>query len=315
MNSNFIDALRRRDIEAIRRCPKSDLHNHAYLGGERKHLESLTGKTIPALSRKIATMSDMHRWVEKHIQPVLPSNSLGRETAYKATFHQAKMDGVVVLDFCEDIWTKTLFRDSAKEMTNVIKRCHREVAPMITIRPTLGISRHCSVETILEWFEPFLELDYYRAIDLYGDEFAQPISNFKNIYRRAKEEGMVLKAHVGEWGDAASVQEAVETLELDEVQHGISVAQSVDTMKWLSNHNIQLNICPTSNIMLGRVKHYSTHPIRTIFDHGIKVTINTDDVLVFGQGVSEEYLNLFCAQLFSEQELDDIRQQVLPPSP
>ena len=41
--------------------------------------------------------------------------------------------------------------------------------------------------------------------DLYGDELVQPIENFKPIYRRAKSEGLRLKAHVGEWGTADDV--------------------------------------------------------------------------------------------------------------
>lgn len=83
-------------------------------------------------------------------------------------------------------------------------------------------SRHCPVNLLEEWIAPFLEKDCFFSIDLYGDEMAQPIKNFKSIYRKAKEKGLILKAHVGEWGCANSVKEAVEELELNEVQHGIS---------------------------------------------------------------------------------------------
>ncbi|MGD9202303.1 MAG: hypothetical protein PVI26_12120 [Chitinispirillia bacterium] len=59
---------------------------------------------------------------------------------------------------------------------------------------------------------------------------------------------MVLKAHIGEWGNADSVKEAVEELELTEIQHGISAAESICLMNWLADHNIQPNICPTSDV-------------------------------------------------------------------
>ena len=78
-------------------------------------------------------------------------------------------------------------------------------------------------------------------------------------------------------------------LELDEVQHGIAAAQSEPVMRFLANNRIRLNICPTSNVMLGRVQSLDTHPIRMLFDAGVIVTINTDDVLVFGQGVSGSF--------------------------
>ena len=59
--------------------------------------------------------------------------------------------------------------------------------------------------------------------------------------------------------------------------------------------------------MLGRVETLATHPIRRLFDAGVVVTVNTDDVLVFGQGVSEEFLSLYHARVFDPEELNAIR--------
>jgi adenosine deaminase len=103
------------------------------------------------------------------------------------------------------------------------------------------------------------------------------------------------------------VWRAVGELELDEVQHGIAAAQSEAVMRFLADNRIRLNICPTSNIMLGRVETLATHPIRRLFDAGVVVTVNTDDVLVFGQGVSEEFLSLYHARVFDPEELNAIR--------
>ena len=79
-------------------------------------------------------------------------------------------------------------------------------------------------------------------------------------------------------------------------------------MRWLSKHKIQLNICPTSNIMLKRVSSYSEHPIKELFENGVPVTINTDDLLIFDSSVSEEYLKLYENKVFSIGELEIIRQ-------
>ncbi|PWE79653.1 hypothetical protein XF30_25690 [Bradyrhizobium sp. SUTN9-2] len=54
-------------------------------------------------------------------------------------------------------------------------------------------------------------------------------------------------------------------------------------------------------------KSLATHPIRRVFDAGVVVIINTDDVLVFGQGVSEEFLNLYTVGLSDAEELEAIR--------
>ena len=120
----------------------------------------------------------------------------------------------------------------------------------------------------------------------------------------------VPKADLHNHGFAAADREyrAVEVLELDEVQHGIAAAESPAVMRFLADHRIRLNICPTSNILLGRVKRLEEHPIRKLFDAGVRVTVNTDDAIVFGVGVSEEFLRLHRAGVFSAAELDMIRQ-------
>ena len=122
---------------------------------------------------------------------------------------------------------------------------------------------------------------------------------------------MKCKAHAGEFGTADSVMEAIEVLELDAVQHGIGAAGSSTVMKWLAGLQIPLNVCPTSNIRLKRISSYKTHPIRILFDHGVNVTVNTDDALVFRDGNSEQYRKLYRCGLFTPDELDMIRKNGL----
>lgn len=159
----------------------------------------------------------------------------------------------------------------------------------------------------MAWMEPFLALGCFQTLDLSGDELAQPIERFVPLYRLAKSAGLVLRAHVGEWGNADDVWRAVEVLELDSVQHGIAAASSPRVMRFLADNRISLNICPTSNVLLGRVDAMKAHPIRILVDAGVPVTINSDDILVFGQSVSEEYLNLYRAGVLTAVELDRIR--------
>ncbi len=104
-----------------------------------------------------------------------------------------------------------------------------------------------------------------------GDELAQPIENFKPLYRMAKASGPAAEGARRRMGRRDSVQRAVEELELDEVQHGIAAAQSKAVMRFLADHRIRLNICPTSNVMLGRVETLAAHPIRKLYDAGSKL--------------------------------------------
>ena len=291
--------------------PKSDLHNHCLLGGKRSFIEKFYGKKFQNFNAAQPGIGDLNRWIGDELRPFfqLPD---AFEKAVEAAFVQAKFDGVTVLEMSIDVTFGSIFHVSPGRIAAVLKFYHEAVAPGIDFRPELGFPRNRSLHTLLSCFEPFPDLNYFKSIDLYDDEFAQPIANFRELCRFARSRGMKCKAHAGEFGSADSVKEAVETLELDAVQHGIGAAASPGVMKWLADHNIVLNVCPTSNIKLKRVRSYKTHPIRILYDHGVKVTVNTDDALVFGDGVSEQFLKLHKSGTFSADELNQIRLNGLP---
>ncbi len=307
MNEEFQQALRAADLEAIRRVPKADLHNHGWAGADPASVGVILGRRIDPVAHKLASMAEMHTWAGENFGKVDP---MLRPELFEAAFVRAARDGLVRFEIGDDVWASTL-DGSAENMTHILKRAHQRGAPGVEWIPQLGMSRHCQIEDIRRWMEPFLELRFYRTVDLSGDESAQPIENFKPIYRLAKANGLRLKAHVGEWGDADSVRRAVEELELDEVQHGIAAAESPSVMRFLADNRIRLNICPTSNVMLGRFETLASHPIRKLFDAGVRVTVNTDDMAMFGQSVSDEFLNLYKAGCLNEKELDQIRENGL----
>jgi len=200
-----------------------------------------------------------------------------------------------------------VFYDGAiEELVQAVKRIHKIYAPDVIFIPEIAFSSYTPIDEINEKLDRFLDQHYFKSIDMFGDEFKVP--TFKKVFRKAKEKGLILKAHVGEFGTAELVRKAVEELELDQVQHGIAAADSKSVMSWLCANKIQLNICPTSNILLSRVENYRVHPIRKLYDNGIKVTINTDDMIIFDQSVSQEFFNLYNAGVFNSTELNEIRE-------
>jgi adenosine deaminase len=307
MDEAFQQALKAGDLQAIRKCPKADLHNHGWAGAEPAAVGAIIGGSFAPIDHRLNSMDEMHDWSGEHFGNIDPKL---RPRLFEAAFSRAVRDGLVRYELGDDVWAATL-DGSAENVTNILRRAHQRGAPDVEWIPQLGMSRHCRIEDIRRWMEPFLELRFYRTLDLSGDEFAQPIENFKPLYRLAKANGLRLKAHAGEWGDADSVRRAVEELELDEVQHGIAAADSQSVMRFLAENRIRLNICPTSNLMLGRVESLASHPIRKLFDAGVRVTINTDDMAMFGQSVSDEFLNLYKSGCLNEKELDQIRENGL----
>ena len=309
----FVDALIQENLEAIRRCPKSDLHNHFVLGGSRHFLREYSGRDILPIKHPLHSMDEMHAWNSKNIGTIFETPE-GRRMLIQATFLQAKDDGVTILEIGEDVWgLGEFFNGSIEELVDAFETAHQEIAPDIELRLQIGMSRHCDIAYLENCLSHFWGCKAFYSIDLYGDELAQPIENFKAIYRRAKFEGLRLKAHVGEWGKAEDVRRAVECLELDEVQHGISAAEDPSVLRFLRDNHIRLNITPSSNYLLGRVTDLKNHPIAELYRNGIDVTINSDDVLIFDSDVSKEYLRLYQCGCLNADELDDIRKSGLKP--
>ncbi|MFA9376022.1 MAG: hypothetical protein ACERKZ_04625 [Lachnotalea sp.] len=196
-----------------------------------------------------------------------------------------------------------------QEFIHTIEKYRKAIAPDIIFIPEISICRtenndfkEYQIETVLE----ILKLNYFDSIDMVGDENISPVQ-FKELYHKCRMIGMDTKMHIGESTSYENIYQALAELEVQEIQHGISAADSPELMKLLRDKNTTLHICPTSNIMLNHTKDYTFPQLRTLIDHQVKVTINTDDLLIFDSTISEEYLKLFQSGNFSAQELDDIR--------
>nr|WP_167521172.1 adenosine deaminase [Paenibacillus timonensis] len=305
MSLSFTEALHLNALDELKRIPKSDLHSHAGRGGNISYIETWSGAKIEPPGRPFDSLLDMQAWFESNIK-IHCRGLQGYLKRIEASFAQAQADRIEVLALSfglDEISTL----GGMKTFMGIIEELHRCLAPGTSFFPELSLGRESRIEDILKEIDEVLAYRWFASIDICNDEFAQPIRHFKPVYRIAKVAGLKLRAHVGEFGSPDDVREAVEELELDEVHHGIAAARSVSVMNWLADHHIRLNVCPTSNILLRVADSYARHPLRKLYDYGVPVTINTDDLLIFNQSVSQEYLNLYQSGLMTAEELDLIR--------
>jgi adenosine deaminase len=305
-----MDESKHINIKYFRKLPKSDLHNHCLLGGKKIVIERFLGRPLAPFKMSGQGIGALNEWIKTEFRPIfdLPG---AFEEAVVAAFLQARDDGIRVLEMSIDVCFGKLFGPPPEKIAQILDYYHKKILPEAIFRPELGLGRNQPVVILMKCFESFLGVGYFQSIDLYDDESAQPVENFRPVFQIARQLGMKCKAHVGEFGSAESIRTAVEVLHLDAVQHGISAVESPDVMRWLASAQIPLNICPTSNIRMLRARTYRTHPIRQLFDNGVIVTIGTDDALIFGDGTSEQYMKLYKNKAFSLDELDIIRRNGL----
>jgi len=304
----FKEYLTSGSLEGLASIPKSDLHNHASNGGNVAYIEKIANVKIEPPPPRFPSLTEMEKWAHANIK-----KHCAKKTRHEAAFVQARNDGVSVLAL-------SVFRSEMEhygtcgQFIQAFREFKDKHIPGALFLPEISYSGGADADEIdREYYllDEILSYGYFASVDLCYDELAHPVKRYKDykkIFMRAKKSGLKLKAHAGEYGTADDVMRAVEELELDEVHHGIGAASSPQVMRWLARHKIQLNICPTSNVMLGRAESYKEHPIRVLYDYGIPVTVNTDDMLIFNQSVSQEYFNLHECGLMTADELDGIRK-------
>ena len=311
MSIDFIEALSTDDLTAIKAAPKTDVHCHSFLSTRRENVERWLGYPLTKPPLKMKGLDGMHAYIDEVLAPHLDHHE-GFEFIVASALNDAVQDGVVILEMSFDVRLVKFYPDGLTEPRSFIEMLIERYQEQVDLRPELGFARECANDPKrMKSAHEAIELDIFQSIDLYSYEEACAPEAVQSLYAKARAAGMKLKAHVGEFGGAEEVRRTVEVLDLDEVQHGIAAAESVEVMRWLSENQIRLNVCPTSNVMLDAVPDLAAHPIRILFDNGVPVTINTDDLMIFGQSVSEEYRNLYRAGVFSAEALDAIRRASL----
>lgn len=235
--ASFIQALQSGSLADLTTIPKSDIHNHASRGGNIKYFSEWAKANINPPDQPFADISEMQHWFNVNIK----SNYHGITGYLKClelAFIQAREDNLKVLAMSFGIPGIDSLGgiDNFSGMVDIYHRLH---APGTAIYPELALRREANTDHISNRLDELLSKNWFRSIDNCGYEQAQRISKFKQIYQKASQYGLRLKAHIGEYGNADDVREAVEQLELSEVHHGIAAAQSEAVMNWLANHNIQ----------------------------------------------------------------------------
>ena len=128
------------------------------------------------------------------------------------------------------------------------------------------------------------------AFGLGGPEVGVGRAQFAPFFTAAREAGLHSVPHAGETSGPATVWSAVHDLGAERVGHGTSAAADPALLAHLAEHRIALEVCPTSNVRTQQVASIAAHPVRRMLDHGVLVTLATDDPPMFGATLEGEYL-------------------------
>ena len=131
-------------------------------------------------------------------------------------------------------------------------------------------------------------------------------SDYLYSFDMAREAGLSLTTHAGEWGGAESVRQAIFDLDVERIGHGVQVINNANLVRELISRNITLEVCPVSNIALGIFPDMPNHPIARLKDMGVKVCVSTDDPPFFNTNLCREYFELSKAFGWSRKDFQEL---------
>jgi adenosine deaminase len=287
--------------EYVRGLPKAELHVHIEGTLEPELAFQLAHKHGVALP--YATAEELRRAYRfADLQSFLDIYYAGTEVLRDADdFHaltlaylsKAHAQGIVHVEIFFDPQTHTARGVALSTVFEGLLRGLRDGGREfgITSRLILCFLRHLSAEQAMRTLEDALPYkDALAAVGLDSSESGHPPSKFKEVFARARSEGLLTVAHAGEEGPPAYITEALDILGVRRIDHGVRCEESPALLSRLARERIPLTVCPLSNIKLKVFAGMEAHNLKRLLDQGLCITVNSDDPAYFGGYLLENFL-------------------------
>ncbi|PJF44192.1 MAG: adenosine deaminase [Phototrophicales bacterium] len=161
----------------------------------------------------------------------------------------------------------------------------------IQVKLIVAVNRHESVEIAAEMLQAAIAHRDLGVVgfDLCGNEANYLAAPFAPLFQQAKDAGLGVTIHAGEWAGAENVRYAIEAIHPQRIGHGVRAVEDSTTLQMAIENNIYFEVCPTSNLQTGVVSQLDQHPLLDLYYLKAHVTINTDDPAIHNISLTDEY--------------------------
>ncbi len=301
----------------FQKIPKTELHIHIEAVMSRETIKKLylkkNGKKFSnAELEKLFDYSDLNGFIAAFLAVQDMFTSVDDfDLIFEDLKNYLVRNGIV---HCEAFFAPSAFikkgfsyAEMTKNFEKNLKKIKNETG--ITVWLLGDVSRTFGLENAENNFKMFVEnpFDGFIGIGLGGAESKGPSRDFGPVFEKAHSKNLHAVAHAGEDEGPESIWDAINICHAERIGHGITASQDEKLMSYLKEHNIPLEVCPTSNVFTKKyVKAMKDHPVRTFFNKKLPVTIATDDPIFFGVELLDEYWNLHKELKFTNEDIKEI---------
>jgi adenosine deaminase len=293
--------------DIIRRLPKAELHCHLDGSLRSTTLHELAVEReipLPANPQELADwmrVDDAHNLEEYlarfDVTLAVMQDEASLERVARELVLDAARDGVryIEIRFCPELSTREGLT-SHEVLAAVIRGAARGE------RETGTVARHivCALRTFpVSDAMQMAELAVaFRgpvvAFDLAGGEAGHPASRFAAAFEFARHNDLAVTVHAGEGAGAESIREAVHRCGANRIGHGTRLLEDPSLLQYVIDRQIPLEVCPTSNVQTRVTDTFADHPLALYVERGAVVTLSTDNRMMSGVTLTDEYLR--CAR-------------------
>lgn len=273
--------------------PKGHLHLHFEAAIRRETLHELAegaGITVPPI-RSSGGFEEFAQIFMAMVAVLSLPGALRRVIIENA--EDARADGVVYLELAVSPQfyaatygdTERALAELAAAASDARSLTGVEVALMVTLDRTDPVEEAIELARLAASFAGRGVV----SVGLANNEVGHPAADFLTAFGIARAAGLKIAPHAGELVGPESVAEALDVIAADRIQHGVRVIESPELLARLAAADVCLDVCPTSNTVLGLVATVAEHPLPRLLAVGVACSINADDPTIFGAGVLDEY--------------------------
>lgn len=311
--------------EYIRGLPKAELHVHieGTLEPElafqlaKKHGLILPHATVEEL-RQAYRFADLQSFLDIYYAGAAVLRDADDFHALtRAYLRNAHAQGVVHAEIFFDAQTHTARGIDLGTVLDGMCRARAEAERELGVTSSfiLCFLRHLSAdEAMLTLEEALPHKQAIVAVGLDSSEIGHPPVKFAEVFARARREGLLAVAHAGEEGPPAYIREALDILQVRRVDHGVRCEEDPELLQRLARERVPLTVCPLSNVKLKVFERIEDHNLKRLLDHGVCVTVNSDDPAYFGGYVLENYLAVERGLELSREDLTSLARNSIEAS-
>lgn len=306
----------------LKALPKAELHLHIEGSLEPELMFELAERNGVSLAydsaeavRAAYDFDDLQSFLDLYYQGMAVLHTADDfDDLAMAYFRRAHAEGVVHVELSFDPQAHLSRGVSLATQIEGLRRAMRRAARELDLSTALIMSflRDRPAEEamqVLEQANSYLEL--IDAVGLDSAERGNPPGQFAEVFARARDLGLARVAHAGEEGPASYISEALDSLDIGRVDHGVRCLEDPALVARLREAQIPLTVCPLSNVRLKVVEAMSDHPLPALLDAGLKLTVNSDDPAYFGGGVLDNYLACHQAFGWEHEQLKDLARNAI----